>query len=51
MAQAIRPDLKLAQVAYKLLKTDESLQQKKQYKPTEKQKQEWASNYNKANTI
>ncbi len=41
MPVQLRPDAKLAKLAYKLLGTPKDLQQKKDYQPTEKQKIEW----------
>jgi hypothetical protein len=47
--QGIRPDSKLNKIAYKILQTEKTLQQKNTYMPTEKQKKEWASTYTKSN--
>lgn len=49
MAQGIRPNKQLALIAYNLLNIDKSQRQKTEYKPTERQKIEWASTYTKSN--
>lgn len=47
--QSVRPDKQLSKIVYKLLQTEKTLQQKQDYKPTERQMKEWASTYTKSN--
>lgn len=45
MPAQLRPDMKLAKVAYKLLKTPKDQEQKNTPNPTEKQRREWQTTY------
>ena len=48
MPAQLRPDMKIAKIAYKLLKTQQDLQQKNTPLPTEKQREEWQTTYSKS---
>ena len=43
MPAQLRPSMKLAKVAYKILGTPKDLQQKNQSQPTERQAEQWRS--------
>lgn len=48
MPGQIRPNEKLAKVAYEILKTSKDSRQKNTELPTERQRREWAATYNKS---
>ena len=48
MPAQLRPDMKLAKLAYKLMKVEKDQQQKPNPSPSDERKKEWASTYTKS---